>query len=269
MNKTTLNILSSSTLVFGSFGAVDSVPGSTREKMIGERTYYRPIANEFGIIYSDVLTFSYGMLKCNGTDFTDEEQRIIERWLTSPRQSRWLTVRDTEDPSYVTKYFGVFTNTEWSIGANGYILCSFTFQTDSPYPWVHGSHSFNIYASDTTSNISFIVDSDDLDSTIYPVITFSTYFDDTIRVTNKTDGNRSFKINISSAAPIIMDCRHNILKNGTTGTIINYSVLGWDDVSNIYWPQLHAGTNEWSISGGDLTLTIEYDAPFKRVGGWM
>ncbi len=110
MGKSSLNITDQATII-GSISRPDEwTTGSKRKNMVGERTYYRPVANEFGTVYNDILTIKFGLVKCNGL-FTYEEQIAIETWLTSPLLSRWLYVYDTEDPSYCIKYFGKVVST--------------------------------------------------------------------------------------------------------------------------------------------------------------
>lgn len=264
MGESTLDILDTP-MVFGTFSGLDAVTGSTRDPMWGERTYYRPIANEFGYTYSEVLQYTYSLIKCRG-EFTDEEQRKIERWLTSPRLSRWLEVRDTEDPNYITKYYGAFTQTQWTIGGNGFIGVTFTFQTNAPYPWISEHYDF-----DATDGgvINFTCNSDELETPLYPKISMSCENRAEITVTNLTDGNNAFTINMLKDLIVIMDCQHNILRDETTRGIISYRDIGWDDVDNIYWPKIYAGSNSWRIAGADVHIEIDYNAPFKRVGGWL
>ena len=265
MDKSTLDVLDT-TLMFATFSNSENVAGSTREPMWGERTYYRPVANEFGYTYSEVLQYTYSLIKCNGYDFTDEEQRIIERWLTSPRLSRWLIVKDTEDDTYETRYFGAFINTEWVVGADGFMGVTFTFQNNAPYPWKTETHTINAYNG---NSFSFTCNSDDLESPVYPKIRMICDENANITVTNITDNYRYFNINMLRRLPVVMDCEHNIIKDGTSGGVISYADLGWQDVSSIYWPVIYAGQNTWMISGADVTFEIEYNVPFKRVGGWM
>ena len=67
---------------------------------------------------------------------------------------------------------------------------------------------------------------------------------------------------------MIFDCLHCIPKDGTTSGIITYQDLGWDDVGNIYWPRLLPGRNTLRVEG-NVQITIEFDYPYTRVGGWL
>lgn len=243
--------------------------GSERESIEGERTYYRPIANEYTTLYSDVLEFDVPMIRCQGF-ISYEEQRVIETWLTSPRLSRVMTIKDTEDSSYNIKYRGKVIKTEWYPYPDGFYGFSFTFRCTTPYPFV-SKHFDHTSTSAERTLLTFLSDSDELEDYIYPVLTLqstsSGSSQHTIKIINRTDDGKSFSIYINAGATIIMDCR-NLRITSDDGTLVDYRNISWDNIENVYWIRVIAGRNQW-VCEGDFHIDIDFESPIKKVGGWV
>ena len=61
-----------------------------------------------------------------------------------------------------------------------------------------------------------------------------------------------------------------VIDNYNDGVL--YSIFGWDTIDNIYWPRIVPGQNTWVLKAtGDVgcKVTVKYNAPYKRVGGYM
>ena len=67
---------------------------------------------------------------------TQEEQSIIERWLTSPKYSSDLNIIDN-DGNIVATYCEKFISTEWLIYDDRYNGVTFTFENNGPYAKEH------------------------------------------------------------------------------------------------------------------------------------
>ncbi len=76
-------------LILATFDSQDSIQGVSKTDNIGNQTITRESPNEYGTI-NTLPSFTYGLIKSDKTCFTDEEQRIVETWLTSPRFSQEL-----------------------------------------------------------------------------------------------------------------------------------------------------------------------------------
>lgn len=263
-NKSTDTILSSSKLILVSFDVLDSIQGSDRESVTGESTLTRPISNEYGTTNKN-LVFEYALVKSNYQPFTDDEQIIVERWLSSPKFSSDLNIIDCNENVTAT-YCGKFTQTTWRICGGGWAGVTFTFENNSAYPKRHFSNTYSITDGET---ININCETDELEEYIYPVISI-TQPNETASVTikNITDNNNSFTINALDRLQIKIDCKHCILKDATTNGVINFNDLGWNDVGNIYWLRLLPGNNEIQITG-TCDIEISYDSSYKKVGGWL
>ena len=80
-------------LMLATFDSIDEIQGISRDDNIGEQTVTRITPNEYGTINA-LPSFSYGLIKSDRSPFNGEEQRIVEKWLTSPRYSQELQVID-------------------------------------------------------------------------------------------------------------------------------------------------------------------------------
>lgn len=263
--KSTKDIISSSELILASFNGLDDVTGSSRESIKGEVTAVRMIANEYGIKYSPLI-FEYSLIKMNGEVFTEEEQVIVEKWLTSPKLSQDLKLFDIDTGNVETIYCGKFVSTTWKAVANGWAGITFSFENNHAYPKRHFENTYTIRAQ---GNITIGCETDELEEYIYPVLTI-TEPNETgyITIKNITDNSNTMRIRAYESLPIIFDCRHCIVKDSTSKGIVSYSDLGWNDVGNIYWLRLLPGINNIQVIG-NANITISYDCPFKKVGGWI
>lgn len=271
-NQSTENIIGRRLILCSFDGAVSSITGVQRQNQIGEVTITRHIPNEYGVINSN-LQFQYSLTldpcyKDSAPFITDEEQIVIERWLTSPKYSSDLYIINDND-EIVCTYCGKFTETTWIPDNEGFSGVTFTFENNSAYAKEHREFTF----SSDTNNWSFVLDcdSDELEEYVYPVITFINPNSTTeIKITNHTDigeiNNNTLKV--EKDIPLIMDCRHCILTNGVTNGTFSFDDVGWADVGNIYWPRLIPGENEIWIDK-PCTIKVSYDVVRKKVGGWL
>lgn len=262
--KSTDTILPSSKLFLVTFSQFESLTGSNRENIVGNTTLLRPFPNEYGTKSSNLI-FDYALVKVNNEPFTDEEQIEVERWLSSPKFSSELKIINN-DGIVTTLYYGKFTRTEWHSCLGGWAGVTFTFENKGAYPYKHFEHTFNINGSET---ISFNCESDELEEFIYPVISITaTEATEQVSIINMTDNNNSVSLRALDRLEIIMDCNLCMLQDATTSGVISFSDIGWTDVGNIYWLRLIPGENTLEVIG-TVNITITYDAPYKKVGGWL
>lgn len=264
--KSTKDILSDSELILCTFEGINSVTGHQRDDVTGEITISRPSANEYGTQYQP-LEIEYGLIKKNHKCFTDEEQRTIERWLTSPKISQKLEMIDCVGNTIDGFYCGKFISTTWYPIGGGWAGLMFKFKNNTAYPMKHFKNTFDIT---NTGKIVINCETDETEEYTYPTVTIvqSSLQNATITITNTSDNSNEMTISVRRNLPTILDCKNCIPKDETTSGIISYEDLGWEDVGNIYWLRLLPGENNLSVKG-DSKITIEFDYPYKRVGGWL
>lgn len=280
--KSTETIIDPSKLILVTFDGIDSVAGVSRDIQKGGTTITRPVANEYGTVANNAI-IEYCLIKNNYEPFTEQEQRTVERWLTSPKFSTDMVVYDTNDEE-VCIYCGLFTNTSWIPHSRGYAGVEFTFECNSAYPYKQYTKEYSITSSET---ITVNCESDELNEYIYPILTVEekqeTAF---IDIKNVTDDNNTMSIRAYDRLKMVFDCQHCIPTDETTSGVVSYSDLGWEDVGNIYWLRLLPGDNEIQVTiyqketdgEGNVTktnidstvdVTISYRCPYKLVGGWL
>lgn len=269
-NRSTATILPDDELMLVSTtGAVDTVTGVTRESIQGEPTISRPIVNEYGT-KAEHLEFTYALMKASGEDYTHEEQREVEVWLTSPKFSSELVLYDCNGDEFM-RYFGKFISTEWLVSNDNFLAVIFTFQVNGTYGYKHYVENYGANPYSPTAGWPFQINcaSDELEEWIYPKLTISgiSYdYDCSFQLTNLDDNNNKMQISTTRKDEFYIDCQNNIISEQSG--VVNFRDLGWRDVGNIYWLRLKPGLNR-IIAYGAINLTIEYDSPVKYVGGWL
>ena len=266
--KSTDSILDSSSLGLCTFESIDTIVGTSRENISGDISILRSIANEYGTT-STPLTFDYALYKTNEEAFTDEEQIIIETWLTSPQFSKDLQIFDCNTKEITDTFCGKFLSTEWIPLPKGWAGIKFTFQNNSAYAKKHYDYSYTI---NNIKETTFLLncESNELEKYIYPNLIIKKKEETgTISIQNVNDNKNEMTIRAYKELPMYFDCLHCIPKDETTNQVISYSDLGWTDVGDIYWFRLLPGLNEIIVSGGNVDIQISFDVPYKKVGGWL
>lgn len=262
-------------LALATFGGLDSITGISRDILKGGVTVTRPVPNEYGTV-ADSCSFEYSLIKSDFEPFTEEEQRTVEKWLTSPKFSTDLVLYDVDD-NEICIYCGLFTNTSWIPHSRGYAGVEFTFECNSAYPYKQYEKNYTVSPSET---ITVNCESDELNEYIYPILSVrETAETAVVIIKNNTDDENAMTVRAYDRVKMIFDCQYCIPTDDTVRGIISYEDLGWDDVGNIYWLRLLPGDNEIEITvepeeegaeiNGEVEIGISYRCPYKLVGGWI
>ena len=259
-------------LLVSADGMVDRVTGVERESVEGDPTISRPIVNEYGT-NAEHLTFTYALMKRNGEDYSPAEQRLVEKWLTSPKFSSDLTLFDCDGVEFM-HYYGKFTTTEWLVHEN-FLAVIFTFTVNGSYGYEHHTQNINFGGDlenpDADWSFTLTCESDELEEWVYPNMTISKVdvdHDVSFTLTNETDPGTTNTMSINTARKdtFYIDCQNCIISEDSG--LVNFRDLGWNDVGNIYWLRLKPGENTITVNGV-INLQIDYDSPVKYVGGWL
>lgn len=274
-DKSTLTILDEPLIMCG-LDSVFEIPGMQRTMQGGDPTISRTVTNEYGTI-TEHLQFQYGIIKCGNSLFTSDEQRLIETWLTSNKYSSVLQVLD--EYGYVRfKYYGYFSATTWfPEGDDGFFACTFTFDVNGRYPFEHYEHVYstnNKSVSGQTIETVINCESDELEEYIYPTVTVKPldYSNNIAFTLTNLNEEKTMEVNSDTRSSTLrIDCDKCICDwNSDYNNIATFEDLGWEDVGEIYWFRLYPGENPIRFqSSANLELTISYDAPMKKVGGWL
>lgn len=275
-DKSTVSVIGTPMVLVATSQVED--PSTTRSKIQGDSTISRLITNEYGTIY-EPLSFVYGLMKYNQEPFTEKEQRIVERWLTSPKLSSELQITNCDGDTY--SYYGIFLGPlRWIKAGNEFVMCEFTFNVNGAYPFKHYKYTWSALDEGDHNLLEFYCSSDELEEYVYPVImatATSKDYTSSYEIIQHTDGAKHFKISTKHNITIVADCLHNRVYEGikvgnkiaeSEQNKIYFEDLGWGDADTIYWPRILPGWNAIEIKG-NVVLEISYYAPYKKVGGWL
>ena len=256
-------------------GPIDNVPlGLTREAIKGENTNHRPVANFYGIKYSDVLSFEITITKLNDGVFSRNEVREINTWLTSPRSPSVLSINDDEFD--LVDYYGLFTGVE-NTYASGIAMLTYTFQTNAPDAWSK-IQKFDFECTGDTE-VKCINDTDEIYDYVYPDLTITSTSGSEISIINKSELSMDEK-KMSFTFPdgittIYIDTKfHKVYYIvGGKQIMLTFDQLGINTeeidksgILSLYWLRLVPGKNVINIKG-NCTLTISYRSP-RKVGAY-
>ena len=141
-----------------------------------------------------------------------------------------------------------------------------TFQPTTAYPYMKGVDKINLKGSEVTKKIMIpIVNPDEY---IYPVITIKDN-NSSFSIQNISTGDKIMAVSgVSSISQLEIDCKNCIVSNLETGESLSFTQMGWTTVSDISWLRMLPGANELEITGSG-SVTITYEMPYKKVGGWF
>lgn len=182
--------LSTQKLISVNFDDDTTLPSSiTREMDFSEMNKYRLKQNDYGIKYSDVLTFDLHLMKDiniypdqTDLEFSNAEYEQIVSWLTSPKNNKWMTItKENGETCKVNGYFSAVTPMDkWGICYG--IYCTFT--CDSPFSYVEKKLSKTI-----TNVTNFLVnnESSEMYDYVYPSLKITPTKNEEIFIHNMSD----------------------------------------------------------------------------------
>lgn len=257
-------------VIVGGSGSSDSYEmGLDRSIVTGDLNRFRTQVNHIGTKYSNVLTFSFSIVKdpCQFHNddmyFTRQEIRNLNAWLTSQEFPKVLYFPDDEEDIY---YFAIINSVDSNVAnTKVYML---TYEVTCNAPW--GFSALKEESSIVDNNIlerNIIINntSDDVYNYIYPIIEIEPHSSGTITIMNNSDessNGNSISINVLEGDTITIDCR--LCSFTSLSGAISLVDLGFTDVGNIYIPKLIYGTNNIFLSG-DADFTFKWREP-RKVG---
>ena len=239
-----------------------------REMQAGTPSIFRPVPNEYGTL-DNPQEIEFTLLKCGGGIFSYDEQIKIETWLTAPRLSTPLYFVPNGKKSITGPtpyYYGVFTRTEWVPGGKGFIAVKLTFKPTTVYPYMKGTAKVSLNGNEVDKKIS--IPKVNPDEYLYPVISIKDNAGN-FSVQNTSTGDKKMALTgVSSIDRLTIDCKNCIFKDEENGKVLSFSEVGWTKASDISWLRLRQGINNLEVQGNGA-VTITYEMPYKKVGGWF
>lgn len=206
-----------------------------------------------------------GIIIPNDSDYlTSNNIRIINAWLTSPQYPRLLKFIGDDYFSEEIEFFATITEVSTEHASLPYEL-TYTVTCDSQWGYTSLILCKITSSSTLTREYSIQNNSDCWEDYVYPTIKVSPKSHGIITIKNKTDNDRTMKINALKSDDFYIDCR-NLKIYDITKSIVSFEDLGIEDIDNIYWPRLAYGENIFEFTG-DATFEISYREP-RKVGAF-
>lgn len=206
-----------------------------------------------------------GIIIPNDSDYlTSNNIRIINAWLTSPQYPRLLKFIGDDYFSEEIEFFATITEVSTEHASLPYEL-TYTVTCDSQWGYTPLILCKTTSSSTLTREYSIQNNSDCWEDYVYPTIKVSPKSHGIITIKNKTDNNRTMKINALKSDDFYIDCR-NLKIYDITKSIVSFEDLGIEDIDDIYWPRLAYGENIFEFTG-DATFEISYREP-RKVGAF-
>ena len=230
---------------------------------------WRSVPNQYSAQYSDVLSFSATLAKCDNTLISQTEERQLIAWLTNVSDYGVFTVEDnySEGENYHTNiyYFAKVVSIveERPMGNSKVYGLTINFTTNAPYGW-SGMRSFHfITTSEHETEIIIENTSDDM-AYIYPVVEFTVANNvsetQTVSFYNSATGSEMILSNLFPGITYSVDCESMIVTPPD-----NVSFNQENDINDGFkpeydWLSLANGINPISISGN-----ISGDIKFREI----
>ena len=206
-----------------------------------------------------------GIIIPNDSDYlTSNNIRIINAWLTSPQYPRLLKFIGDDYFSEEIEFFATITEVSTEHASLPYEL-TYTVTCDSQWGYTPLILCKTTSSSTLTREYSIQNNSDCWEDYVYPTIKVSPKSHGIITIKNKTDNDRTMKINALKSDDFYIDCR-NLKIYDITKSIVSFEDLGIEDIDDIYWPRLAYGENIFEFTG-DATFEISYREP-RKVGAF-
>ena len=206
-----------------------------------------------------------GIIIPNDSDYlTSNNIRIINAWLTSPQYPRLLKFIGDDYFSEEIEFFATITEVSTEHASLPYEL-TYTVTCDSQWGYTPLILCKTTSSSTLTKEYSIQNNSDCWEDYVYPTIKVSPKSHGIITIKNKTDNDRTMKINALKSNDFYIDCR-NLKIYDITKSIVSFEDLGIEDIDDIYWPRLAYGENIFEFTG-DATFEISYREP-RKVGAF-
>ena len=122
--------------------------------------------------YTDVLAPTISFIKKDFSDFTQEEVRRVLKWLSSKDTASFLTVYHDDSEVISYEILGAFTEIQtYKLGNGRVVGIQATFESVAPWAFSHLYTIAKDVSSPTTNTITLNLETDDLQSAVYPRIT--------------------------------------------------------------------------------------------------
>lgn len=207
------------------------------------------IRTDYGAKYNDVARPSVTFVYPDGEDIQPFKVRSVLKWLTGSKQSAWLNIYNI-DGEPVCSYLGRFTDVKLQKMDARVVGIRAEFTANSP--WAYSDTKTVSMKINGTTEFKIDNNSDDLDSCVYPKVTFKN---------NQNNASLSIKNNTIGISTEFKQLQENeiiTIDNNFVAYSDNTARIFNDDF-NFVFPALSSGINSFNAEGnGELTIKFRY-----------
>lgn len=207
------------------------------------------IRTDYGAKYNDVARPSVTFVYPDGEDIQPFKVRSVLKWLTGSKQNAWLNIYNI-DGEPVCSYLGRFTDVKLQKMDARVVGIRAEFTANSP--WAYSDTKTVIMKINGTTEFKIDNNSDDLDSCVYPKVTFKN---------NQNNASLSIKNNTIGISTEFKQLQENeiiTIDNNFVAYSDNTARIFNDDF-NFVFPALSSGINSFNAEGnGELTIKFRY-----------
>lgn len=210
------------------------------------------IRTDYGAKYNDVARPSVTFVYPDGKDVQPFKVRSVLKWLTGSKQSAWLNIYNI-DGEPVCSYLGRFTDVKLQKMDARVVGIRAEFTANSP--WAYSDTKTVSMKINGTTEFKIDNNSDDLDSCVYPKVTFKN---------NQNNASLSIKNNTIGISTEFKQLQKNeiiTIDNNFVAYSDNTARIFNDDF-NFVFPALSSGINSFNAKGNGK-LTIKFRYPMK------
>jgi phage-related protein len=236
---------------FGVMMATIGTPESSQNLgMSREIIRDRPINSSVDIIhgshYSGNLEFPITLVKKNGSRFTNDNIRQLNRWLIGYSHPKKLEI-DSDILGVDNTYFNCLFTSVSTTSHAGIIALTYNVYCDAPYGWEDFNVTYEINTTQATQ-IEFFNTSDEMEEYLYPSIKITKIGDGDITISSEHDSDNDVILKDLVDGEVVTIDNLNQIISSTKQTFTN--TLGGYDNFNHNWLRFLPDSNILNVYGG-------------------
>jgi phage-related protein len=233
-------------------------PGSSDLTLVTEHLFRRPSVLYYGSEQSTPLSFTLSAYSTYG-EITAHDYSLISKWLFGNMDYEKLCICQ---PDLADVYFNALMTTPQTIRTGNQII-GFTANISCDSPWGCSSPDVFDYSFDAGSFMGYgsysLYNRSANNFYTYPTLEISSnLFGGSVTITNASDSNRQFVLNLLPNENLIVDCDNQIITSDTS----TYPLANF----NKNWLRFVPGFNDITISGNVQGVFISSPVAVKISG---
>jgi phage-related protein len=244
-------------LYLGEFnGSGESMTAASSDvSLLTQKLFRKPVPLFWGAEQTPILSFNlsmYSEFEIHTPDFSN-----IATWLFGQMNYKVLRVCQND---MIDTYFNCFLTAPQIVREGNMIRgLSATVLCDAPWGWREGKEYDYNWGDNTYQIDDTIILNNENSNNFYTYPTslkiYANIFGGSVTITNTTDNNRAFILNLLPEEVVTLDCDHQFISS----TLVQYPLINF----NKNWLRFLQGTNNLTISGNISEIKISSPVAVK------